>query len=118
MPEENVTISVNVTDALSEVQNVTLWYTTNGGEWIPVNMTWESGDTYTGEIPGQPAGTNVQHKIVAYDNAGNVAVEEYELTYHAYTVIPEFPLAMLLPLLMFPTSVAVALAKKRKQENS
>jgi len=117
MPNQTVTISVNVTDA-SGVQNVTLWYTINGGGWTPANMTSESGDTYTGEIPGQPAGTSIQYKIIAYDNAGNVAVQEYELSYHAYTVIPEFPLAMLLPLLMFATLVAVMLAKNRRQENA
>jgi len=118
MPDQNVTISVNVTDATSEVDGdrVTLSYH-NGTSWNNVTMNYNSTTTlYEGTIPGQPADTNIQYKIIAYDNAGNVAVEEYELGYYAYIVIPEFPLAMLLPLLMFATLVVVMLAKKRRRE--
>jgi len=118
MPDQNVTVSVNVTDTTSGVDKdqVILSYH-NGTSWNNVTMDYNStAMLYEGTIPEQPAGTDVQYKIIAYDNAGNVAVEEYELTYYAYSVIPEFPLAMLLPLLMFATLVAVMLAKNRRQE--
>jgi len=56
----------------------------------------------------------VQYKITAYDNAGNPAVEDNAGSYYVYTVIPEFPSAIILPLFMLFALIAVALAKKNR----
>ncbi len=104
-----------VTDTESGVHNVTLSYSTDGGEtWNNVTMQKTTGDTYQGEIPGLPAGTHVQYKIIAYDNVGNPAVEDNAGEYYVYTVIPEFPtlISMLLVLIALTTILAMY---KRKQ---
>jgi hypothetical protein len=90
MPDQNVTVSVNVTDGESGVDDVILSYSTDGGAWTNVTMIKGTGDTYVGEIPGLPARTNVQYKIIAYDNAGNFAVEDNAGQYYVYVVIQEF----------------------------
>jgi hypothetical protein len=82
-------------------------------------MQKTTGDTYQGEIPGQPAGTHVQYKIIAYDNVGNPAVEDNAGSYYVYTVIPEFPSAIVLLLLMLFTLITVTWTRKtRRQEAS
>ncbi len=109
-----VNISANVTDMESGVQNVTLSYSTDGGEtWNNVTMSKTTGDTYQGEILGLPVGTNVQYKIIAYDELGNPAVEDSAGEYYVYTVIPEFPSFIVLPLFMLLALIAVALTKKK-----
>jgi parallel beta-helix repeat protein len=107
---ENVTISANVTDGESGVYNVTLSYSTNeAASWTDVLMINLTGDTYVGEIPELPNGTTVWYKITAYDNAGNFVVDDNATLYYVYTVIPEFHAAILLPLFIIFTLVAVIL---------
>ena len=111
---EKVTITVNVTDGESGVHNVTLSYSTNEGDtWtdVPVNKT--TGDNYVGEIPGLPAGTNVQYKITAYDKAGNFKVDDKAGEYYVYTVIPEFPTWTSMLLILIVLTVAIAIYKRR-----
>ena len=109
-----VNILANVTDIESGVQNVTLSYSTDGGEtWHNAAMEKTTGDTYQGEILGLPAGTHVQYKIIAYDNVGNPAVKDNAGEYYVYTVIPEIPTAIILLLFMFLALIAVALTKKK-----
>ena len=115
-PTQEVKVTVNVTDAHSGVKNVTLYYTTNNGvSWEELPMSYNSiTGLYEATIPGQLAGTLVKYKIVAYDNAGNNATRDGEAPYCMYTVIPEFPSAMILPLFAFLALIAVALAKRSK----
>ena len=113
-PSQNVTVSVNVTDAGSGVENVTLHYTLdNGTTWEePVLMNYNTSTSlYEATIPRQPADTWVKFKIVAYDTVGNNATKDGTETYCVYQVIPEFQLAILLPLLMIATLIAVALPR-------
>ncbi|MDH5782849.1 MAG: hypothetical protein OEZ35_04190, partial [Candidatus Bathyarchaeota archaeon] len=66
---------------------VTLSYSTNdGGTWDNVTMNKATGDAYEGEIPGLPGGTNVQYRIIAYDNAGNFAINDNNGQHYAYAV--------------------------------
>ncbi len=105
---ETVTVTIDVTDMGSGVQNVSLLYSTDDGEtWINVPMEKTTGIAYQGEIPGLPAGTHVQYRINAYDNAGNPAIEDNAGEYYVYTVIPEFPAAIILLLFMLLAFVAV-----------
>lgn len=114
-PDQEVTVSVNVTDAESGVKNVTLSYTTDGGEnWNNITMKNPIEDTYQETIPGQSYCTEVKYKIIAYDNAENPAVEDNAGAYYVYHVIPEFPSAMILTLFMVFTLLAVILAKRKK----
>ena len=41
--------------------------------WASIEMSTSQNQTYVGTIPGQPAGTTVKYRILAYDNAGNNA---------------------------------------------
>jgi len=114
-PSENVTVSADATDGQSGVFNVTISYRTNSGPWTNISMSKLTGNTWEGEIPGLPAGTNVTYWIIAYDNAGNFEVDDQLGEYYFYTVIPEFPAAIFLPLFIIFTLVAVILKKKRKE---
>jgi len=85
---DDVKVTVNVTDYESGVKNVTLWYTlVNGTEWTNTLMFYnESLGLYEGTIPGQLGGTWVKYKIIAYDFAGNMAVEDNLGEYYTYRV--------------------------------
>lgn len=73
-PTDTVKVNATVTDALSGIKNVTLLYSTDGGEtWIPVLME-PAGQVYSGTIPAFPYATVVQYYIEALDNAGNKEV--------------------------------------------
>jgi parallel beta-helix repeat protein len=112
---ETVTVTVVVTDEESGVHNVTLSYSTDGGEtWTNVTMQKTTGDTYQGEILGQPAETQVQYKIIAYDNVGNSAVEDNAGEYHVYTVIPEFLTWTSMLLILIALTAAIAIHKRRQ----
>ena len=86
--EENVTVKINVTvtDVGSGVDEVILSYSVDGGEtWVNLTAAAKIGDVYEAVVPGQTAGTTVQFKVVAVDEAGNVAVSQ---TY-SYEVVSE-----------------------------
>ena len=73
--EDDVTVKVNVTDALSGVKEVILSYSTDGGAtWSNMTMTLGPDGYYTATIPRQPAETTVLYKIYAFDTAGNHAM--------------------------------------------
>jgi uncharacterized surface protein with fasciclin (FAS1) repeats len=112
---ETVTITAIVTDAESGVYNVVLSYSTDGEQtWNNVTTIKTTGDTYEGQIPGLPAGTEVQYQIIAYDNVGNPAVEDNAGEY-VYTVIPEFPSIALIAIFMILSLLATILIKKSKR---
>ena len=113
-----VTVSVNVTDTQTGVREVILSYSRDqSATWTNITMSWVNGDTYVGQIPGFPEGTQVQYIIIAYDNAGNFAINDNAGQYYVYAVIPEFPLITLLATLMMFTIVAAALAQKKTRKH-
>jgi hypothetical protein len=87
-PSQEVKVTVNVTDIPSGVENVTLSYTvTNGAIWKNLTMTYNtSTHLYESVIPGQPDGTLVVFKIVAYDHVGNKALKDNSGRYYTYSV--------------------------------
>ncbi|MEM2293157.1 MAG: NosD domain-containing protein, partial [Nitrososphaerota archaeon] len=98
-PYQDVTVTVIVTDYGSGVKNVTLWYNLNNGTtWITLNMTELAANTYQATIPGYGNCTWITYKIVAYDNAENMAVKDNNGYNYQYHVIPEYPPATLPPL--------------------
>jgi hypothetical protein len=116
-PDQKVGVSVNVTDSLSGVKNVTLSYSINGSdEWVDVPMTHNSTTGfYEATIPGQEAGTLVKYEIAAHDHAGNYKVEDSSGQYYVYTVIPEFPSTIILPLFALTTLIVTILLKKKRK---
>jgi len=114
-PYQNVTVSVNITDAESGVKNATLHYSLNNTEaWTTVVMSYNStSHLYYATIPEQSEGTRVKYKIVAYDNAENMAAKDNAGQYYTYTVVPEFPSFLILPL-VFLLTLSVAMIRRRK----
>jgi hypothetical protein len=113
---QNVTVTVNVTDLGTGVSNVTLWYiiVNNGTSWMPLDMTEISANTYQTEIPGLENGIWVTYKIIAYDNNGNPAATDDIYGYHyVYQVIPEFQTAIIMPLFLMATLLAVIVYKRK-----
>ena len=109
---QDVTISVEVTDEGVGVNQVRLSYSADEGQtWTNVVMTKSSTDIYTGEISGFEEGRKVHYKIVAYDNNNNVAVEDNAGEYHSYMVIPEFQNFVIL-MFIISTAFAVIFAKR------
>ncbi|MEM2780470.1 MAG: NosD domain-containing protein [Candidatus Bathyarchaeia archaeon] len=118
-PYQDVTVTVIVTDYGSGVKNVTLWYNLNNGTtWITLNMTELAANTYQATIPGYGNCTWITYKIVAYDNAENMAVKDNNGYNYRYHVIPEYPPATLPPLLLLiATFTAIIKSKKRKRRS-
>ena len=125
-PEQNPTspveegtpvgVRVYICDYGVGLENATLEYSTdNGSSWNPIAMSYNGTyDKWEATIPGQPAETAVQYRIVAFDVAENMQVEDNAGSYYVYSVIPEY--TMLLPLLfMTATLIAFALTRTRKK---
>lgn len=115
-PYQNVTVTVDVLDEGVGIREVTLSYTINEDQtWTNTTMNNISDNTYMGKIPGFQAGTHVQYKIIAYDNANNPTVEDKNGEYYIYTVIPEFTTIMFLLILTF-SSMTILIAKKKSRK--
>ncbi len=66
----------------SGVQSASIFYALNGGAFTEVPMTHVSGTDWTGNIPGQTAGTQISYYIHAVDNspqhnAGNTSTYSF-----------------------------------------
>jgi hypothetical protein len=121
-PNQKVQVLVNITDAESGVKNATLYYNLNNSQtWTPKPMDCNlTSGLYNATIPGQPQGTYVRFKIVAYDKAGNNATREGTEPYWAYQVVPEFPsIIILLPFMVLITLTILYVRSRvlRKREN-
>lgn len=118
-PYQNVTVTVNVTDYGTGIYNVTLWYSLNNGTtWTIVNMTayreiYEA--LWGATIPGYENCTWVTYKIVAYDNAENMAVNDNNGYNYQYHVIPEFPSATILPLFLTSALLAIIFSQRKQK---
>ncbi|MEM3577259.1 MAG: hypothetical protein QXX51_02230 [Candidatus Bathyarchaeia archaeon] len=118
-PEDIVGVNATVTDDVSGVKRVTLFYAhaNASGVWISVvNMVNVEGEVWSAAIPSFPYCTNVTYAIEAEDNVGNIATTaeiEYVIQYH---VIPEFPSAIILTMSMLVVATLLTiLFRKRKQ---
>jgi hypothetical protein len=70
----NETVITAYIDENSGLKKVLLNYTGDDwATWTSMDMTASQNQTYIGIIPGQPAGTIVEYRILAFDNAGNKA---------------------------------------------
>ena len=117
MLDQEVKVTVNVTDDISGVKEVILSYT-NDSVWTNITMTSTGNDGYAANITAMPYQTTVSYKITATDNANNIAVNDNLGLLYTYTVIPEFPnlIASTLMMLVAPTIVLVLRKKERKPQ--
>jgi hypothetical protein len=84
---QKVNVSVTVNDDISGVSQVLLSYSIDDGyNWINVTMAKISDNSYIGTIPSFATGTKILFKIIAFDNAGNLAVKDNAGQYYSYTV--------------------------------
>lgn len=111
---QEVTVTVNVTDTESRVKNVTLSYRLgNITSWTSLPMSYNTTTgLYETIIPGQLNATSVSFKITAFDNAGNMATEDNAGEYYVYNVIPEFTLIALLSFIIILTLIIVYAKRK------
>jgi len=111
---QEVTVTVNVTDTESRVKNVTLSYKLgNTTSWTSLPMSYNTTTgLYETIIPGQLNTTSVSFKITAFDNAGNMATEDNAGEYYVYNVIPEFTLIALLSFIIILTLIIVYAKRK------
>lgn len=114
--DQPVKVSVNATDLESGVKNVSLSYTTdNGTSWQIEAMSYnETRGLYETTIPGQPPGTQVRYKIIAYDYAGNNATLEGTQPYFIYEVVLEFQPVLILPLFIITTLITIIFFKRKQ----
>ena len=117
MPNQTVIVSVNITDDLSGVRRAILSYSiTNGETWVNITMLTQDGITWIATIPGFPKDTIVQYKVIAYDNAGNVALNNNAGKYYIYTVIPELPSIILLLMVLVALLLMKIYRRNDKEE--
>jgi parallel beta-helix repeat protein len=112
---QEVTVTVNVTDTESEVKNVTLSYKLgNATSWTNLLMNYnETSHLYEIIIPGQPNQTLVYYKIIAFDNAENMATKDNAGEYYVYNVVPEHFALIALLLFMIVLSLIIVYAKRK-----
>jgi hypothetical protein len=110
---QNVTVSANVTDNAggSGIWNVTLSYSTDNTTFTNTAMTLNATTgNWTGTLPGYSVGTTVYYKIVAYDNAGNFAVNSN--TGNWSYLVPEFTSVLTILMLLAMASAVLLMRKK------
>jgi hypothetical protein len=112
---QNVTVMANITDDVTGVNEVILSYTVNDGlTWVNLTMNYNSAsELYETAIRGQPVDTTVKYKTMACDYVGNYKIEDNSGQYYVYTVIPEFPSFLILPLFLIATLLAVIVYRRR-----
>jgi len=82
---EITAIDAVVTDALSGVMGVELYYRLDGGNWIAVECS-NVGDLYSAEIPMLSYGTFVEYYLYATDWTGTIGINDNGGSYYSYTV--------------------------------
>jgi len=84
-----VTVSVDVSDGNTGVEEVILSYT-DGVAWHNTTMGYsEALEAYTGEVGEQEAGGTVSYRILTRDAAGNWAVDDNSGELYSYEVAAE-----------------------------
>jgi hypothetical protein len=83
-----VTVFTNITDMESGVKNASLHYTIDEMVWQTLPMIYDSvSGFYQASIPNQTVDTLVKYKILAYDNAGNSAINDNSGEFFSYLVL-------------------------------
>ena len=111
-----ITITADVTDRIAvDTGAVALYYRTDSGAWNQVAMSLQTGDTFSADIPGQPAGTTVDYYLEAGDTIGVVTTLPSQApdSFFSFVVGPDATLPVLThtPLrdqayILWPTTVS------------
>ena len=56
--------------------------------WKEIAMTKVNGDVYTGNLPGQQAGTKVTYRVKADDVNGNISISNESYSYYIFSPTP------------------------------
>ena len=112
-PNEEVKISVNVSDA-SGIRGVIISYR-NDSLWNNVSMTQIAEGTFSATIPPMPYQITVEYTIIAYDNFNNSAVSDNQGLLYRYTVIPEFPSGVIFAVLFGSTLLTSVVIKRQSR---
>jgi len=117
LPNQEVTVTVNVTDNLSGVMNVTLYYSIdNGLNWNSTEMLKNpSTGLYEATIPGQEYGKTVRFRIEAFDNAGNNQTRDGAETYCVYQIVPELSVPIAFVAFMITMLLLTVILNKKKR---
>lgn len=114
MPDQEVRVNVNVTDDLSGVKQVILSYS-NNALWTNVTMSHKGGNLYDANVTAMLYQIRVKYKIIAFDNANNMAVEDNGGLFYDYVVVPEFSPALIIPAFLLVT-LMVTVFRLRSQK--
>ena len=80
----------------------------------------ETSGLYEAVIPGQPENTVVKYLVIAWDKFNDHYAywhdqgDFQQAVYCVYTVVPEFPSALILPIFVIATLIAVILYKRKR----
>lgn len=117
--DQDVTVTCTVTEpsGSSGIDEVSLFYRTNGGNWQRITMTEENG-SYRGLIDGQELGTTVEYYVEGADEAGNAAV-----SFTSIYLIPApprkgFPFGLAIGAVLILSIIVVAVMSRRTQQDS
>jgi hypothetical protein len=70
-PDDDVNLTIQVSEPGSGIKNITLWISLDGGlNWIQVPFL-ELSTTWYVTIPRQPDGTTIKYFVRVHDNSGN-----------------------------------------------
>jgi len=84
-----VTVSVDVSDGNTGVEEVILSYT-DGVAWHNTTLSYsDTLDSYTGQVEEQDAGVTVSYRILTRDTVGNWAVDDNMGELYSYEVTVE-----------------------------
>ena len=74
----------------SLIDEVTLYYALDGGEWLGLACSDLGNDLYRADIPGQPYTTQVRYYVSARDERGNTATDPPEAPsdFYSFWVMP------------------------------
>lgn len=115
-PEDNVTVTVIMTDNMSAIKSVILNYTYTDGSGsrnMTIIMTNAQADVWSATLPAFAYGTNVTYTIWAEDNAGNfITTKDVGYTFH-YSVILEYSASYFVVILLVFALFSALLARRK-----
>ncbi len=83
-PNQPVVVSATISDLDGTVTGAKIKYRVNGGTLNEVSMTMQSGNVWSGTIPGVQDSALVDYFIWAVDNAGNVSINPVDTSRSRY----------------------------------
>jgi hypothetical protein len=91
IPSEAVTVYADITDSDGTLTTTDIHYQVDGGGYGTVAMTLDTGDTYTGTIPGAADGSVVDYYVSATDDEAQTTTNPSDapVSFYTYTVAPE-----------------------------